>query len=172
MRNFGTMLWKRKVLVVGITGTLSSLTATTLPSFAEEKTQSTAPEKCPVAFLWNWTSSEKPSLPVGHPVISRDVLDEKPAIFNSSHYPNGVNAFFLNSDPNSCAETFAGPNGLFECESRQIKKYASNVVKTLQSYGLQEGSCVGDVGAGTGMTKLLLGRVTSDECRCPHSPLF
>jgi hypothetical protein len=149
----GTLLWNRKNLIIGVTGTLATLTSTMYPSFAENKSPSASesPGKCPVAFLWNWTNSGKPPpLPVGHPVISRDLGEEKPAVFNSSHYPNGVNSHFLNSDPNSCAETFAGPNGLFECESRQIKKYAPNVIKTLESYGLQEGSCVGDIGAGTG----------------------
>lgn len=154
------LLWNQRNLAIGVTGALASLTSSMVPSYAEDKSQasSSSPQsaaKCPVAFLWNWTGSgNPPALPAGHPVISRDLGDEKPVTFNSSHYPNGVNAHFLNSDPHSCAETFAGPNGLFECESRQIKKYAPNVIKTLQSYGLQEGSCVGDVGAGTGNSRI------------------
>lgn len=112
--------------------------------------------KCPVSFLWNWTD-KKPTLPINHPPIKSNISDlEQKASFNKSHFPNGVNANFLNTDRNSCAAKFAGPNGLFECESRQIKKYGLNIIKTLELYGLHEGSRVGDVGAGTGvMTRLL-----------------
>jgi hypothetical protein len=134
----------------------------TLHSYAEEnKTSATqAPQgKCPVDFLWNWTTSGKPSLPVGHPPIPRgNIIDEKPAVFNTAHFPKGVNANFLDTDPQSCAAKFAGPNGLFECESRQIKKHAPDIVKALRSYGLQKGNCVGDVGAGTGVLTRLLSK--------------
>lgn len=127
-------------------------------SMSSEETipsSSSTSSKCPVAFLWNWSGSSLPSLPAGHPIISKNIDDEKPAVFNSSHFPNGVNANFLGSDPQTCAAKFAGPNGLFECESRQIKKYAPNIINTLKSYGLNEGSIVGDVGAGTGYSLVM-----------------
>jgi ubiquinone/menaquinone biosynthesis C-methylase UbiE len=117
-----------------------------------------------VAFLWNWTASGKPALPAGHPAIFKaDPQDEKPAVFNATHFPMGVNANFLDTDPHSCAAKFAGPNGLFECESRQIKKHAPDIIKTLRSYGLQEGNCVGDVGAGTGVLTRLLSRAVGPQ---------
>lgn len=135
--------------------------------YTENNNQNQNESKCPVAFLWNW-SEVKPSLPLNHPPITNNTttrtttttttstLNEQPAKFNTSHFPNGVNANFLNTDPNSCAAKFAGPNGLFECESRQIKKYGPNIIQTLQSYGLRQGARVGDIGAGTGvMTRLL-----------------
>lgn len=128
----------------------SHASASSASDSSEQKASSTG--KCPVAFLWNWTGSNTPpSLPAGHPAIFRESNDEKPAVFNTSHFPNGVNANFLGVDSQTCAAKFAGPNGLFECESRQIKKYAPNIIQTLRSYGLKEGGIVGDVGAGTGV---------------------
>ena len=104
--------------------------------------------KCPVAFLWEWGGS-KPAIPAGHPIVHTPL--EEPVKFNSSHYPKGVNAKFFEGDKDLCANTFCGPNGIFEdVEQREIAKCADSIVKELGNYGLQKGATVADVGAGTG----------------------
>lgn len=151
-------------IIIISSSSLSSFSSLQFISQTEDITNNNNESKCPVSFLWNWNGN-KPTLPFNHPPINKSNNSnnsnnssnlEQPVQFNSSHFPNGVNGNFLNIDRNSCAAKFAGPNGLFECESRQIKKYGLNIIKTLQLYGLREGSRVGDIGAGTGvMTRLL-----------------
>jgi hypothetical protein len=110
-----------------------------------------APRKCPVAFLWEW--SGQPALPPGHPVVSTgdSLAKESPPKFNTQHYPQGVNSSFLDADKLCCSEKYAGPDGLFEREGRQIVSCSSEIMSTLRSFGLKEGSRVADIGAGTGL---------------------
>ena len=157
MRGFKRINLLRRPLL----GAILTISTSNLIVHTENNQTNQTRSKCPVSFLWSW-SNEKPHLPLNHPKISNQTeltSNEEPIKYNKLHFPNGLNDNFVNIDKNSCELKYGGLNGLFECESRQIKKYGSNIIKTLQSYGLNVGSCVGDIGAGTGVMTRLLSKV-------------
>jgi ubiquinone/menaquinone biosynthesis C-methylase UbiE len=110
-------------------------------------------EKKSICSFAGWRNA---ILPRGRPKFS-EFSDETPAIYDKSHYPNGLNEMFLGSC-DQCAETYAGPNGRFEAESREIAKYKYDIIAMLREYGLYRGATVGDVGAGTGIITRIMSR--------------
>ncbi|CEM11033.1 unnamed protein product [Vitrella brassicaformis CCMP3155] len=78
---------------------------------------------------------------------------ESPAVFNASHYPDGVNANFVNSTEEQLKEKYGNGSGLFEDpEQRDIAKCKDAILKALRQHcHLSPGCCLVDVGAGTGL---------------------
>lgn len=76
---------------------------------------------------------------------------EKPAQFNKNMYPKGVNADFFATECNKAPDVLCKFQEKFEGDARDISLARGNVVKMLRGQGLEPGSRVLDVGAGTGL---------------------
>jgi 2-polyprenyl-3-methyl-5-hydroxy-6-metoxy-1,4-benzoquinol methylase len=78
---------------------------------------------------------------------------EVPPTFNATHYPNGINANFVNGRPTEAViSDFAGPAGRFENEeTRDIARAWPALVKLVRATVPLEGRVLADIGAGTGL---------------------
>lgn len=112
---------------------------------------------CPFAHMMKWAGLLPP--PEWHPPI-----DEPSVNYNKSHFPEGLNANFLNETEEMCCMKYSGKDGLFEnVEQREIAKYAKEIIATLRHYGLQPGSTAADIGAGTGFITSLLSTAVGES---------
>ena len=128
----------------------------------DKTSNDTTPEKkrqswCPFARAMFYFNGDPLELPFGHPTITQVEGDEPMAEFNVAHYPNGVNANFLNSTGEDLSCRFGGPKGIFEdVEGREIARYKDGIVAVLKKHGgMCAGAKVADIGFGTGDCLLL-----------------